>query len=208
MKALIIVDMQNDFLSGGSLEVPAGDEIIPIVNSIQQYFDLVVATQDWHPSNHKGFASSHPGKKPFEEIDLHGIKQTLWPDHCVQGTVGAQFASLVNMNRVEAIFRKGTDVEMDSYSGFYDNGHKKSTGLAEYLKGKEMTKIYFAGIAGDYCVYFSALDALSEGFETYVMEDAVRSMDPEKFKITKAEIVAMGGKIINSNEVKTPTNLS
>ncbi|MCY7420717.1 MAG: bifunctional nicotinamidase/pyrazinamidase [Chitinophagaceae bacterium] len=208
MKALIIVDMQNDFLSGGSLAVPAGDEIIPIVNNIQQYFDLVVATQDWHPSNHKSFASSHTGKKTFEEIELNGMKQTLWPDHCVQGSEGAQFASLVNMNRVEAIFRKGTDAEIDSYSGFYDNGHKKSTGLAEYLRGKLITKVYFAGIAGDYCVYFSALDALIEGFETYVMEDAVRSIDPDKFKIAKAEIVAQGGKIINSNGVKIPTALT
>lgn len=208
MKALIIIDMQNDFLSGGSLAVPDADEIIPIVNSIQQYFDLVVATQDWHLSTHKSFASNNPGKKSFEQIELNGVAQTLWPDHCVQGTEGAQFSHLVNMNRVEAIFRKGTNAEIDSYSGFYDNSHQKSTGLADYLRGRMVTKVYFAGLAGDICVYFSALDALNEGFETYLMEDAVRSIDPEKFKQVKADIIARGGKVINSNEVKTPTALS
>ena len=208
MKALIIIDMQNDFLSGGSLAVPDGEEIVPIVNSMQQYFDLVVATQDWHPSTHKSFASNNPGKKTYEEIELNGLPQILWPDHCVQGTNGAMFTPLVNMNRVEAIFRKGTDVEIDSYSGFYDNGHRKSTGLADYLKGKLITKVYFAGLAGDFCVYFSALDALIEGFDTYLMEDAVRSIDPEKFKQAKAQIASRGGKIINSNDVKIPTALT
>ena len=207
MKALIIVDMQNDFLSGGSLAVPDADEIIPIVNSIQQYFDLVVATQDWHPSTHKSFASNNPGKKPFEEIEVNGIPQTLWPDHCIQGTEGAQFSTLVNLNRVEAIFRKGTDMEIDSYSGFYDNSHRKSTGLSDYLKGKGVTKVYFAGLAGDICVYFSALDAIVEGFETFLMEDAVRSIDPERLKLVKADIVARGGKVINSNDIKIPTAL-
>lgn len=208
MKALIIVDMQNDFLNGGPLAVPASDEIIPIVNNIQQYFDLVVATQDWHPSNHKSFASNHPGKKPFEEIEVNGKPQTLWPDHCIQGTVGAQFSALVNLNRVEAIFRKGTDIEIDSYSGFYDNCHQKATGLSDYLKGKGVTKVYFAGLAGDICVYFSVLDSLSEGFKTFLMEDAVRSIDPEKFKQVKADIVARGGRVINSNDVKIPTALT
>ena len=208
MKALIIIDMQNDFLSGGSLAVPDGEEIVAIVNSMQQYFDLVVATQDWHPSTHKSFASNNPGKKTYEEIELNGLPQILWPDHCVQGTNGAMFTPLVNMNRVEAIFRKGTDMDIDSYSCFYDNGHRKSTGLGDYLRGKLITRVYFAGLAGDYCVYFSALDALIEGFDTYLMEDAVRSIDPEKFKQAKAEIVALGGKIINSNDVKIPTALT
>ena len=208
MKALIIIDMQNDFLSGGSLAVPDGEEIVAIVNSMQQYFDLVVATQDWHPSTHKSFASNNPGKKTYEEIELNGLPQTLWPDHCVQGTNGAMFTPLVNMNRVEAIFRKGTDMDIDSYSCFYDNGHRKSTGLGDYLRGKLITRVYFAGLAGDYCVYFSALDALVEGFDTYLMEDAVRSIDPEKFKQAKAEIASRGGKIINSNDVKIPTALT
>ena len=208
MKALIIIDMQNDFLSGGSLAVPDGEEIVAIVNSMQQYFDLVVATQDWHPSTHKSFASNNPGKKTYDEIELNGLPQILWPDHCVQGTNGAMFTPLVNMNRVEAIFRKGTDMEIDSYSGFYDNGHRKSTGLSDYLRGKLITRVYFAGLAGDFCVYFSALDALAEGFDTYLMEDAVRSIDPEKFKQAKAEIASRGGRIINSNDVKIPTALT
>ena len=208
MKALIIIDMQNDFLSGGSLAVPDGEEIVAIVNSMQQYFDLVVATQDWHPSTHKSFASNNPGKKTYDEIELNGLPQILWPDHCVQGTNGAMFTPLVNMNRVEAIFRKGTDMDIDSYSCFYDNGHRKSTGLGDYLRGKLITRVYFAGLAGDFCVYFSALDALAEGFDTYLMEDAVRSIDPEKFKQAKAEIASRGGRIINSNDVKIPTALT
>ena len=208
MKALIIIDMQNDFLSGGSLAVPDGEEIVAIVNSMQQYFDLVVATQDWHPSTHKSFASNNPGKKTYDEIELNGLPQILWPDHCVQGTNGAMFTPLVNMNRVEAIFRKGTDMDIDSYSCFYDNGHRKSTGLGDYLRGKLITRVYFAGLAGDFCVYFSALDALVEGFDTYLMEDAVRSIDPEKFKQAKAEIASRGGRIINSNDVKIPTALT
>ena len=208
MKALIIIDMQNDFLSGGSLAVPDGEEIVAIVNSMQQYFDLVVATQDWHPSTHKSFASNNPGKKTYDEIELNGLPQILWPDHCVQGTNGAMFTPLVNMNRVEAIFRKGTDIDIDSYSCFYDNGHRKSTGLGDYLRGKLITGVYFAGLAGDFCVYFSALDALAEGFDTYLMEDAVRSIDPEKFKQAKAEIASRGGRIINSNDVKIPTALT
>lgn len=207
MKALIIIDLQNDFLPGGLLPVPDGEEIIAIINGVQQYFDLVVATQDWHPANHKSFASNHTDKKVFDEIEVNGHKQILWPDHCVQGTEGAKFSSMFNMNRVEAIFRKGTDIEIDSYSGFYDNNHKKSTGLADYLRGKLITKVYFAGLAGDFCVYYSVLDALIEGFDTYLMEDAVRSIDAEKFKQAKIEITARGGKIINSNEVKIPTAL-
>ena len=128
MKALILVVIQNDFLPKGNLPVPDGDQIIPIVNKIEKQFELVVATQDWHPARHKSFASNHEEKNPFEVIDLNGLEQTLWPDHCVQGTSGADFPDQLNMNRVEAIFRKGTDAEIDSYSGFYDNGHRKSTG--------------------------------------------------------------------------------
>lgn len=205
MKALLLIDIQNDFLPEGKLAVSAGDEIIPIVNGIQQYFDVVIATQDWHPAKHKSFASNHEGKLAFDKIVLNGLEQTLWPDHCIQGTSGAEFASGLNMNRVEVIFRKGTDVEIDSYSGFFDNWHQKSTGLADYLRGKKITQVYLAGLAGDFCVFFSALDALAEGFETFVMEDAVRSINTEDFKKAKATIIEKGGRIINSNGVKTPT---
>src|SRR5690606_2099670 len=128
MRALIIVDIQNDFVTGGKLEVPNGEQIIPLVNMLSEKFDLVVATQDWHPQDHKSFASNHPGKAPFEKIMLEGLEQVLWPDHCVQGSRGADFHPQLQMDRVEAIFRKGMTTTIDSYSGFFDNGHKKATG--------------------------------------------------------------------------------
>lgn len=198
MKALLLIDIQNDFIAGGSLAVPAGDEIIPLVNKLQQHFDLVIATQDWHPANHKSFASNHPGKRAFEEIDLDGLKQVLWPDHCVQGSCGAQFSKDLDMNRVEAIFRKGTDPEIDSYSGFYDNGHRKSTALANYLKGKQVTEVYIAGLAADYCVYYTAKDAIAEGFTTYIIGDAVRAISEDGFTAAKGDVIAKGGNVINS----------
>jgi nicotinamidase/pyrazinamidase len=133
MDALIIIDVQNDFIPGGSLAVPGGEEIIKIINELQSEFSLVVATQDWHPANHKSFASNHSGKRVFEKVDLHGLEQLLWPDHCIQGSKGAEFHKELDMRKVEAIFRKGMDAEIDSYSGFFDNGYRKSTGLAGYL---------------------------------------------------------------------------
>lgn len=199
MKALLLVDIQIDFIPGGSLAVPGGNEIISIVNNLQQQFDVVAATQDWHPDNHKSFASNHKEKKVFDIIQLHGLEQVLWPDHCVQGTKGAEFSKELNMNKVEAIFRKGTDFEIDSYSGFYDNGHRKTTGLADYLKGKQATEVYIAGLAADYCVYYTAKDALLEGFTTFILEDAVRAITAEVFKKAKKDILSKGGKIINSS---------
>ena len=201
MKALLLVDIQIDFIPGGSLAVPGGNEIISIVNKLQQQFDVVAATQDWHPGNHKSFASNHKDKNTFDIIQLHGLQQVLWPDHCVQGTKGAEFSKELNMNKVEAIFRKGTDPEIDSYSGFYDNGHRKTTGLANYLKGKQATEVYIAGLAADYCVYYTAKDALLEGFMTYIIEDAVRAINLEGFKKAKEDIISKGGKIINSSDI-------
>jgi len=198
MKALLLIDIQNDFLPGGALAVPDGDKIIPIVNSIQPHFDLVVATQDWHPQHHKSFASSYEGKKVFETITLHGLEQVLWPDHCIQGTEGASFSRELNMNKVEAIFRKGTNTEIDSYSGFYDNGHLKATGLGAYLKGKNVNEVYIAGLAGDYCVYYSAIDAIGEGFETFIIEDATQPISEEGFEKAKAAIINQGGKMVES----------
>ena len=136
MKALILVDIQNDFLPGGALAVPEGDLVIPVANRLQAVFPLVVATQDWHPANHGSFAANHPGKKVFEQIDLNGLSQTLWPVHCVQGTSGAELASGLKRERIAKIFPKGTDPGIDSYSGLFDNGHRKSTGLGEWLKSK------------------------------------------------------------------------
>lgn len=201
MKALLLIDIQNDFIPGGALAVPEGDQIVPIVNKLQQNFDLVVATQDWHPQSHKSFASNHNGKKPFEVIDLNGLEQVLWPDHCTQGSRGAAFPEDLETNKIEAIFRKGTNQEIDSYSGFYDNGHLKTTGLADYLRGKNVREVYLAGLAGDYCVYYSAKDALAEGFETFLIEDAVRALDKEQFEKVKKDISSRGGRIIKSDVV-------
>ncbi|MGN6534030.1 MAG: bifunctional nicotinamidase/pyrazinamidase [Ginsengibacter sp.] len=182
MNALIIVDVQNDFLPGGALAVNKGDTIIPAINDLQKDFDLVVATQDWHPADHKSFASAHPGKKVFDEINLDGLPQVLWPDHCVQESYGAQFSSLLHTKKVEAIFRKGMDKNIDSYSGFFDNGKKKATGMGDYLKGRGVTAISVCGLAADYCVYFTALDGRELGFETTIITEATKAIDPENFK--------------------------
>jgi nicotinamidase/pyrazinamidase len=199
MNALIIVDIQNDFIPGGRLPVPAGDQIIPLVNELQDTFQLVVATQDWHPHQHKSFASNHHGKKPFEKIMLHGLEQVLWPDHCIQGSSGAEFHKDLNTNKVQSIFRKGMDPEIDSYSAFYDNGHKKSTGLAGYLREHKVQKVYVCGLAADYCVFYTAKDALKENFKTYIIEDATCAIDPGAFQKLKQEILSSGGQIITSN---------
>jgi len=201
MKALLLIDIQNDFLPGGFLAVPAGDEIIKIVNSIQPRFELVIATQDWHPQTHKSFASNHSNKKAFDVIEWQGMQQVLWPEHCIQGTFGAELSKDVNWNYTEAIFRKGTNPEIDSYSGFYDNGHLKSTGLADYLKGRKITDVYIAGLAGDFCVYFTAKDALLEGFKTYIIEDATRAINKAGFQDAKKDIKEKGGNIINSGDL-------
>jgi nicotinamidase/pyrazinamidase len=201
MKALLIIDIQNDFLPAGALAVPGGEEIIPLVNQLQNRFELVVATQDWHPKGHKSFASNHEGKKVFETIEWQGHPQVLWPDHCVQGTRGAELSSAVNWNKVEAIFRKGTSAEIDSYSGFYDNGHLKSTGLVGYLIERNITQVYIAGLAADYCVYFTAKDALEEGFRTYVIEDATRAIHAKGFIAAKNDIKEKGGKVVQSRMV-------
>ena len=201
MKALILVDIQNDFLPGGPLAIPEGDTIIPVVNRLQLFFDIVIATQDWHPPNHMSFASNHPGKNPFDIIDLHGLQQTLWPDHCIQGTAGACFPVQLNMNKAEAIFRKGTDPEIDSYSGFYDNGHRKSTGLTGYLHDKKVSEVYLAGLAGDICVFYTAMDSLDEEFTTFIIEDAARPLSQQHFKKVIQDFTGKGGKVIRSAEV-------
>lgn len=201
MKALILIDIQNDFLPGGALAVPEGDKVVPLANKLQQHFDLVIATQDWHPANHKSFASQHAGKKVFEQVDLNGLNQVLWPNHCLQGSPGAEFSKQLDINRVEAIFRKGTDPEIDSYSGFFDNGHRKSTAMADYLRGRGVKEVYLAGLAGDYCVYFSAKDALNEGFKACLIEDATRAIDPRGFQKAKDDVISRGGTIMQSKQV-------
>ncbi len=196
MRTLIIVDIQNDFLEGGSLAVPNGNDVIPILNEIQKDFDLILATQDWHPQNHKSFASEHPNKNEFEIIDLNGLQQVLWPVHCVQGSFGAEFHKDLKMNSIEAIFRKGMDREIDSYSGFYDNGKRKNTGLFGYLKDRKVSEVFVAGLAADFCVYFTANDALDLGFETTIIEEASKPIDGENWEKLKWNFKEKGGKII------------
>jgi nicotinamidase/pyrazinamidase len=201
MNVLLIVDVQNDFLPGGALAVADGDQIIPVLNRIQKHFDLVVATQDWHPKNHGSFASNHAGKKPFDSTILGGLDQILWPDHCVQGETGSDFSSELSMYSVETIFRKGTNPGIDSYSGFFDNGKKKSTGLGDYLKGRGVKKVFVGGLAADFCVGFTTLDALELGFDTTLIEDATRPIDQKGWEKMKQSIHDKGGKIINSSDM-------
>ena len=198
MRALLLIDIQNDFLPGGRLAVPAGDEIIPLVNALQPQFDLVVATQDWHPAGHQSFASSHAGRAQFEQIDLHGLPQVLWPDHCTQASNGAALAPALRTERIEAIFRKGMNPEIDSYSAFFDNGHRKSTGLTDYLRGRGVTDVIVAGLAADYCVYYSALDALAAGFATTVITDAVRAISAEGWAAAQTDLTAKGARLLAS----------
>jgi len=201
MKALVIVDVQNDFMPGGQLEVPQGNMIIPVINRLQNKFDLVLATQDWHPQNHLSFASNHLNKDPFEKIILNGLEQILWPDHCVQGTTGAEFHPGLETYKIASIFRKGMDPEFDSYSGFYDNGHKISTGLASYLKEKGITETYFCGLASDICVYFTIKDSILEGFDATLIEDASRPLNNAGFILIRKELSDLGVRIISSNEI-------
>lgn len=201
MKTLVIIDLQNDFIPGGSLAVPGGDQIVDLVNQLQSKFELVIATQDWHPRNHSSFAENHPGKNEFEVIEMHGHQQVLWPVHCVQNTPGANFHRDLNTSRIETIFRKGTNSEIDSYSGFFDNAHLKSTGLAGYLKEKAASDLYFCGLAAEYCVYFSIIDALGEGFQATLIEDATRALDESNFEKAKKNITQKGGKILLSKDI-------
>lgn len=198
MDALIIIDIQNDFLPGGALPVTNGDDIIPVINKLQEKFPLVVATQDWHPATHKSFASSHPGKKVFEKIMLGDLPQVLWPDHCVQETSGAGFSALLDSKKIEAVFRKGMDINIDSYSGFFDNGKKKATGMGAYLKGRGVTALYVAGLAADYCVNFTAIDGLELGFNSTIITDATKAIDEVNWINVEKEFVAKGGNLTDS----------
>lgn len=186
MKALILVDIQNDFLPGGALAVPGGNEILPLVNQIQGEFDLVVATQDFHPAHHGSFAANHEGREVYEVVDLNGLPQVLWPVHCVQGTEGTEFSEDLDMSRVARVFPKGTDAEIDSYSGFFDNGRRKATGMGDYLKGEGITEVYVCGLATDYCVKYTALDALSLGFKTWLLEDCSRGVNVNEGDVERA----------------------
>ena len=202
-KALILVDIQNDFCPRGSLAVPGGDEIIPVVNSLGTGFELVVATMDWHPPGHVSFASTH-GKNVGDTIVAGGITQVLWPDHCVQNTWGARLAPGLDQKMIHRIFQKGTDPEIDSYSGFFDNQRKKSTGLESYLRNSGVNSVYITGLATDVCVKFTALDAADLGFETFVVSDGCRGVDLNPGDVQKAyaRMKDKGVTILDSGEVK------
>lgn len=201
--ALIVIDIQNDFLPGGALGVAGGFEVVETINRLMDKFDLVVATQDWHPSDHASFASNHAGSEPGQVIEVEGLSQVLWPDHCVQDTHGAEFADDLDVDRIERVFRKGSDARYDSYSGLYDNGHHSATGMSQYLKENGVQRVYLAGIATDYCVKFTALDARRDGFETYVIIDACRGVIANAGDIEKtvAEMSLAGAKMVAADAV-------
>ena len=203
MNALIIVDVQYDFLPGGALAVPGGDQIIPVINRLIPEFEYVVATKDWHPPDHGSFAANHKGKKVGDVIDLNGLEQILWPVHCVQGTHGAEIAKDIDRDAIQEIFNKGTDPAIDSYSGFFDNGHRKSTGLADFLKVHGVTEVYITGLAGDYCVKYTALDARREKFITFLIKDATRAINQHNDGFSNAieEMKGSGVKILDSRDI-------
>jgi nicotinamidase/pyrazinamidase len=176
---LLVVDMQNDFCPGGKLAVPAGHEVVPLINRLAAQFEHVILTQDWHPAGHQSFASSHPGRKPFESIEVAYGAQILWPDHCVQATPGADFHGDLRIPHAELVLRKGYHRDIDSYSAFYENDRKTHTGLAGYLRERELRRVFVTGLAFDFCVRFSAEDAKREGFDVAVIEDACRGIDLE-----------------------------
>jgi len=175
--ALIVVDVQNDFCTGGALAVPGGEKVVPAINRIAEKFENVVLTQDWHPEDHVSFASNHPHRRPYDTIELSYGPQVLWPDHCVQGSNGADFHGTLQTNRASLVLRKGIHRDIDSYSAFYENDHKTSTGLAGYLRERGLMTLFFVGLAFDFCVRFSAEDARKAGFEAVVIEEACRGID-------------------------------
>jgi nicotinamidase/pyrazinamidase len=174
---LIVVDIQNDFCPGGALGVPRGNEVVPLINRLAARFEHVLLTQDWHPAGHLSFASAHPGRKPYDTIEVSYGSQILWPDHCVQGTPGAEFRKDLQITHAEVILRKGYHREIDSYSAFYENDRKTNTGLAGYLRERGFARVFLSGLAFDFCVRYSAEDAQSEGFGVVVLEDACRGID-------------------------------
>lgn len=200
---LVIVDVQNDFIPGGALAVSGGDEIVPVINEVQEKFEHIVATQDFHPADHGSFAVHHPGKKPGELIDLGGLTQVLWPVHCVQGTWGADFHPELKNEKWTKIFPKGKHPEVDSYSGFFDNAKRGDTGLADYLKSQDISQVFIGGLALDYCVKFTALDAIALGFETFLITDATRAVNlsPKDGNLALSELETMGVKLITSKDL-------
>jgi nicotinamidase/pyrazinamidase len=203
MKALVIVDVQNDFIPGGALAVQEGDQIVDLINQIQSKFDCVVATQDWHPEDHGSFAVNHAGKQVGEFIELNGVQQILWPVHCVQGTSGAAFHPDLETRHWKAIFQKGTNPLVDSYSGFFDNNRQGDTGLALYLKKSNVSELFVCGLATDYCVKYTVLDGLTEGFKVNLIADATRAVNlqAKDFELAIEEMRAAGAVILMTKEL-------
>jgi nicotinamidase/pyrazinamidase len=190
---LLVVDVQNDFCTGGRLAVAGGDQVIPIIHKIAPLFEHIIFTQDWHPPNHQSFASAHPGKRPFEQMRLSYGEQTLWPDHCVQGSKGAEFHPGLHLPQAELILRKGFRPQIDSYSAFFENDRATATGLAGYLRERNLTRVFLAGLAYDYCVAYSALDARRLGIPVVVVRDACRAIDLNgSVAATEAQFAAAG----------------
>lgn len=198
-----MVDLQNDFCQGGSLAVPGGDEVVSLANALQPHFDLVIATQDWHPADHTSFAANHAGSQVGEVIDLDGIAQVLWPVHCVQNSKGSEFHPQLDVKRIDKIVHKGADRLIDSYSAFYDNAHLRATGLADYLLEHGVEEIYIMGLATDYCVKYSCLDAAQLQLKTHVIVDACRGIDLQAGDIEKAlsEMKSVGVDIVYSKDL-------
>jgi len=203
-RALILVDIQNDFMPGGALAVPGGFAVVPVANALIPEFDVVAASQDWHPPGHGSFASSHEGKEPGEMGELAGMPQVMWPDHCVQDSEGAQFVETLELDRAPngvEVFQKGTDPTIDSYSAFFDNGHRKDTGLGEWLKEMGVSSVVIVGVATDYCVKFTALDAVELGFDVTLLEDGCRgvNLEPGDAERAKDELRAAGVTVTTSD---------
>jgi nicotinamidase/pyrazinamidase len=190
---LLVIDVQNDFCPGGNLPVPEGDKVVPVINALARRFAHVVLTQDWHPPRHHSFASSHAGRKPYETVEVAYGSQVLWPDHCMQGTQGAQLHPALDIPHAQLVIRKGFRPHIDSYSAFYENDHKTPTGLAGYLRERGLTRVFVAGLALDFCVRYSAEDARRRGFEVVVIEDACRGIDVGgSVKATRESFDALG----------------
>jgi nicotinamidase/pyrazinamidase len=201
--ALIMVDLQNDFCPGGKLAVTDGDAVIALANQLQSHFELIIATQDWHPSGHVSFASNHPGQQVGNVIRHQNIAQILWPNHCEQGSYGAEFHPQLNTQKIRKIIQKGIDKNIDSYSAFFDNKHLRSTGLELYLEEKHVKEIYLLGLATDYCVKYTALDGIKLGFRVIVIEDACRGVDMQPGDVEKAwaAMRAAGGELIKAKDI-------
>ncbi len=206
-RALLLVDLQNDFVEGGSLAVPGGMAVVDVANRLMARFELTVATQDWHPSDHQSFASQHPGMQIGSCFELNGLPQTAWPDHCVQETFGAELVTQLNRDGIHRVVQKGTDCRIDSYSGFFDNGHSQATGLADYLHEQKIDHVFVMGLATDYCVRFTALDAIREGFRTTLIVDGCRGVELNPGDVESAieEMTDAGVETTVSKHAGTPS---